>query len=190
MAYLSPDELDQIGFKSVGKDVKISRFAQIYDPHQMVIGDYSRIDDFCVVSGRVEIGNYVHITPMCLLAGGVPGIFIENFCTLAYGVKIFAQTDDYTGETLTNSLIPKKYKNETFASVILEKHVIVGTNAVIFPGVKVALGCALGAMSLVTTSTTPWGIYVGQPAMRKKERKMNLLKLEAAFLEEEENYSI
>lgn len=190
MSYLSQQELAQIGFKSLGKDVKISRLAQLYDPHKMVIGDYSRIDDFCVISGYVEIGAYVHITPMCLLAGGVPGIFIADFCTLAYGVKIFSQTDDYSGETLTNSLIPKKYKNESFAPVILEKHVIAGTNAVIFPGVTVAQGCALGAMALVTNTTEPWGIYVGQPAIRKKDRKMNLLKLEAEFLKESENYSI
>jgi acetyltransferase-like isoleucine patch superfamily enzyme len=92
--------------------------------------------------------------------------------------------DDYSGETLTNSLIPKKYKNETFAQVKLERHVIVGAGSTIMPGVIIKEGCSIGAMALVTKSTDPWGIYVGAPAVRVKERKRDLLDLEKKFLEE------
>ncbi len=172
----------QMGFKRVGKNVKISDKASIYNHDQIEIGDYSRIDDFCVVSGNVLIGKYCHITPMCLVAGGTPGIFFSDFSTLAYGVKVFAQSDDYSGSTLTNSLVPKKYKNEIFQSVTLGRHVIVGAGTVILPGVDVAEGCSVGAMTLLNKSTHPWGIYVGNPARRLKERKRDLLELEKQFL--------
>jgi len=185
MAYLTADQLKEAGFKKVGKDVKISDKASIYNADLIEIGDYSRIDDFCVISGRVVIGRYNHITPMCLVAGGVPGVYFEDFCTLAYGVKVFSQSDDYSGETLTNSLLPKKYKNEKFSAVYIRRHVIVGANAVIFPGVDLAEGCAVGAMALVTKSTSPWGVYTGLPAKRSKERKKDLLILEKEFLSEE-----
>lgn len=182
MAYYTDDELAKIGFKYIGKNVKISNKASIYNCEQIEIGDNSRIDDFCVVSGRVVIGSYCHITPMCLIAGGEPGVYLDDFTTLAYGVKIFSQSDDYSGRTLTNSLIPKKYKNEILKAVYLRKHVIVGANSVIFPGVEVAEGCAIGASTNVLKSTEPWGIYVGNPAKRIKERERGLLSLEREFL--------
>jgi len=184
MAYLNAEQLSGLGFKKLGKEVRISDKASIYNPELMELGDYTRIDDFCVVSGRITFGKYNHITPMCLVAGGEPGIEFSDFCTLAYGVKVFAQSDDYSGETLTNSLIPKKYKNETFAQVKLERHVIVGAGSTIMPGVIIKEGCSIGAMALVTKSTDPWGIYVGAPAVRVKERKRDLLDLEKKFQEE------
>ncbi|EMP55952.1 acetyltransferase [Marinobacter santoriniensis NKSG1] len=185
MAYLSNDIVKSMGFRSLGENVRISDKACIYNADQIEIGDNSRIDDFCVISGRVKIGRFCHITPMCLIAGGEPGVFLSDFCTLAYGVKVFSQSDDYSGETLTNSLIPKKFKNEYFAEVRLGKHVIVGAGSTVFPGVSVEEGCSVGAMSLVTASTEPWGIYVGVPVRRIGDRKKNLLKLEKTFLREQ-----
>ncbi|MCT8963104.1 acyltransferase [Pseudomonas veronii] len=182
MAYLNQIELEHLGFKALGRHVKISDKACIYNADQIEIGDYSRIDDFCIVSGNVKIGRFNHITPMCLVAGGGPGIILEDFCTLAYGVKVFAQSDDYSGETLTNSLIPKRFKKELFAVIHLEKHVIVGAGTTILPGVKVEMGCSVGAMSLLTKSTSAWGVYAGVPAKRVKERKKDLLQLEDDFL--------
>lgn len=184
MAYLSSEALWMMGFKHVGEGVKVSDKASIYNPECIELGDYSRIDDFCVISGNVSLGKFVHVTPMCLIAGGKPGVYLYEFCTLAYGVKIFAQSDDYSGTTMVNSLIPKKYKNEFFAQVVLEKQVIVGANSTILPGVVIGEGCSVGAMTLVNKSTDPWGIYMGNPACRIKERKKDLLDLEKKFIEE------
>lgn len=190
MAYYTQDELVKFGFRALGRNVKISTKASVYDAGQIEIGDNSRIDDFCIVSGRVTIGRYCHITPMCLVAGGAPGVHLADFCTLAYGVKVFAQTDDYSGETLTNSLIPRKYKNEKLAPVGLGRHVIIGAGAVVFPGVAIAEGCAIGAMTLVTKSTQPWGMYAGIPARRIRERRRDLLLLEKQFLRESGDDSV
>lgn len=185
MAYLSREVLESIGFKSIGDNVQISDKASIYNPEAIEIGDYSRIDDFCVVSGKVTIGSYCHITPMCLVAGGSPGVTLSDFCTLAYGVKVFSQSDDYTGGSMVNSLIPAKYKDELLSEVFLERQVIVGAGSTIFPGVTIREGCSIGAMTLVNVSTDPWGIYVGNPARRVKDRRKDLLELEAQFLKEQ-----
>ncbi|KRS21857.1 hypothetical protein AAY72_06310 [Alishewanella sp. WH16-1] len=184
MAYLNFAELKNIGFKKLGRNVKISDKAAIYNPELIEIGDNSRIDDFCILSGNIVVGRFCHITPMCLLAGGEPGIKLADFCTLAYGVKIFSQSDDYSGTSMVNSLIPKKFKRETFAPVVLEKQVIIGAGSMVLPGVIIAEGCSVGAMSLVTKSTTAWGIYLGIPAKRFKERSKALLELERDFLNE------
>lgn len=182
MAYLDETQLRNLGFKRLGKGVRISDKASIYNADQIEIGDESRIDDFCVISGNVKIGRFCHVVPMCLFAGGRPGLIVDDFCTFAYGVKVFTQSDDYSGETLANSIIPERYKAETFGRVLVDRHTIIGTNSVVFPGVHLAEGTAVGAMTLVMASTESWGIYVGIPARRARERSRNLLKLEQEFL--------
>jgi acetyltransferase-like isoleucine patch superfamily enzyme len=182
MSYLKKNQLFKYGFKKLGNNVKISSKAAIYNPEFIELDDNCRIDDFCIISGSVKIGKYVHITPMCLLAGGIPGIEIDDFSTLAYGVKIFSQSDDYSGETMCNSLIPKEFKQEVFKKILIGRQVIIGTNSVIMPGAFVPDGCAIGAMSLVLRPIEPWGIYIGAPVKRIKDRNKNLLNLESKFL--------
>ncbi len=184
MTYLTKEQLEALGFKRLGKNVKISDRASIYNPDQIEIGDESRIDDFCVISGRVCLGRNVHIAPFCLIAGGECGVFLSDFCGLAYNTQVFSQSDDYTGKTLTNPTIPDNYKLEKKKAVVLGKHVIVGASSVILPGVNVAEGCSVGALSLIDRRTKPWGIYAGNPAKRIRERKKDLLELEKQFLAE------
>lgn len=182
MAYLSHSDLESLGFKSLGLNVLISDKASIYNPDQIEIGDNSRIDDFCVLSGKIFIGKHVHIAPFCLIAGGAPGVTMEDFSGLAYGSKIFSQSDDYSGGSMTNPTVPSAYKMEKKAPVHIKTHVIIGAQSVVFPGVVVEEGCSIGAMTLVNKSTRPWGIYTGNPAKRIKERKKDLLESEKQFL--------
>lgn len=184
MAYLSRQDLEAMGFKKLGQNVRVSDKASVYDCEEIEIGDNSRIDDFCVVSGKIKIGRFCHIAPMCLVAGGKPGVVLHDFCGLAYGAKVFSQSDDYSGESLTNSNIPAKYKQEFFSEVSLEKHVIVGAGSVVLPGVIVGEGSSVGAMSLVVKSTESWGVYFGVPAKKIKNRKKKILELEKQFLGE------
>ena len=54
MAYYSKEQLNQMGFKGLDKNVKISDKESIYDCNEIEIGDNSRIDDFCIVSGKIK----------------------------------------------------------------------------------------------------------------------------------------
>jgi galactoside O-acetyltransferase len=187
MAYYSQTELSKLDLKKVGKNVLISKKASLYNPQNIEIGDNSRIDDFCVLSGKVTIGRNVHIAVFVNLAGGTQGITIDDFAGIAYGSHIFSQSDDYTGLALTGPTIPSKYKRETKEAIHIGRHCIVGANSVIFPGVHLAEGTSVGAMTLVTKSTLPWSIYFGIPARKVKERKQDLLELEHQYLEEEKS---
>lgn len=184
MTYLTEQELSNIGFKSIGKNVKISDSTKIYNAEQIEIGDNSRIDDFCVLSGKISIGKNVHIAVFCNIAGGIGGIEIHDFAGFAYYVNAFTQTDDYSGMSLTNPTIPKIYKKEKIGSLKIGKHSIIGSNSIIMPNAHIAEGCSVGAMSLVSKATKPWGIYLGIPAKRIKERKQELLKMEMLYLEQ------
>lgn len=184
MAYLTQQQLNDLGFKKLGINVKISDKSSIYNCSEIEIGDNSRIDDFCILSGKITIGKNCHITPMCLIAGGLFGIYIDDYSTLAYGVKVFSQSDDYSGETMFNSLIPAKYKKEFFSKVTIKKYVIVGANSTILPGVTIEEGCSIGAMSLILKDTQPWNIYAGVPAKIIKKRSTTMLSLVEQFEKE------
>ena len=182
MAYYTDKELELMCFKKIGNNVKISNKASIYDCEEIEIGDNSRIDDVCILSGKLNIGKNVHVAPFCLLAGGEEGIVLGDFSGLAYQVQIFTQSDDYSGATMTNPTVPAEYKAETKKKVELGRHVIVGAGSMIMPGVMLAEGTAVGAMSLVRKNTEAWCIYLGNPAVKLKNRNRKLLELEKQYL--------
>lgn len=181
MAYLTEPELKKMNFKLLGTNIKISDKASIYNADQIEIGDNSRIDDFCVISGLVKLGRHVHITPMCLLAGGSKGIFMGDFSALAYGVKVFTQSDDYSGKYMTNPTVPSEYTKPIKRAIYIEKHVIVGTNSVLLPGCKIEEGVSVGAVSLVQGTLKKWKIYAGVPALEIRDRSKTLLELESIY---------
>lgn len=171
-----------MSFRKLGRNVRISDKASIYNMDQIEIGDNSRIDDFCVVSGKVKIGRNVHVAVFCNVAGGTEGVTLEDFSGLAYGCHVFSQSDDYSGLSMTNPTVPAQYKKETKRAVSIGRHCIVGAKSLVFPGVRMAEGCSLGAMSMLTKSTEPWSVYFGIPAKKIKNRRQDLLQMEKTYL--------
>lgn len=183
-SFYSAEELSSIGFKSVGTAVLVSRKASIYNPGSITLGHHVRIDDFCILSGGggITIGSYIHIAPNVSLYGEA-GIILEDFCGISSRTVLYSATDDYSGASLTNPMIPKEFKpTYQAAKIILRKHALIGTNSTVLPGVELGEGVAVGAHSLVTKSCEAWGIYVGVPARRIKERSRKILELEQQFL--------
>lgn len=180
--FYTQDELNALGFASVGKNVLLSKLARVYGASNITLGDNVRIDDFVILSGKIEIGSYVHIGASSNVTGSDIGVKIKDFCGISNHVKILAISDDYSGETLSNPCIPQEYKKIQKHHIILEKHCLIGSGSTILPTAYLAEGVAIGAMSLVIRKTNPWGIYFGIPAKRIKERSKNLLKLEKEFL--------
>ena len=58
--------------------------------------------------------------------------------------------------------------------VVFEGDNWIGTGAIILKGVTIAKGSIIGAGSVVTKSTKPYGIYVGNPAVFIKNRFDNV----------------
>jgi dTDP-4-amino-4,6-dideoxy-D-glucose acyltransferase len=176
-SFLSINELKLLGLKSFGNNVLISRKASIYGAGEINIGSHVRIDDFCILSGKINIGSFVHISAYSALYGK-SGIEIADFVTISGRVLVYSENDDYSGEFMTNPMVPVGFTKVEGAKVIFEKHAIVASGSVILPGVKLGEGACIGAMSLVKSNIEPWMIYAGVPATRIKERKKNILELE------------
>jgi len=184
MGLLSIDQVKNMGFAGVGKDVKISDRASFYNCKNIVIGDYSRIDDFCVLSagsGGIRIGRNVHVAIFSSLVGKEL-ISLKDFCNISSRVSIYSSSDDYSGMSMTNPTVPEEFTDVHHSSVMLERHVIVGCGSVILPGVTLKEGVAIGALSLVNRDCETFGIYAGNPVRRLKDRKRDLLSLEQKFL--------
>ena len=185
MGYLSKRELSKLNFLSLGNGVRISDRASLHKTELMAIGDNSRIDDFCAVSGNVHIGRNVHVSVHCSITASREWAIFDDFSGLAMGCHIFTSSDDYSGRSMTNPTVPIEYRSPKHGSVRIGRHVIVGATSVVFPGVNIAEGCSIGAFSMVSKSTEPWGIYTGVPAVRIRDRLQDLLLLEQEYLADE-----
>ena len=184
MGVLSSESLERMGFAFLGKDLMISDRASFYGASRILLGDYLRVDDFCVLSAGengIVIGRHVHVGVYSSLIGA-DRISLGDFCNISSRVSIYSSSDDYSGATMTNPTIPSEYKDVYHAEVVVGRHVIIGSGSVILPGVTLDEGVAVGALSLVRTHCAAFGIYAGSPARRIGERRRDLLDVEQKFL--------
>ena len=174
-SFYSEKELKLLNFKSLGENLKISKRACFYIPENISIGSNVRIDDFCIFSGHIKIGSYVHISAYVALYGRFE-IEIEDFSGLSPKCTVFSASDDFSGDYLIGPTIDEKYTHIHTGKVHIKKYSQVGAGSIILPSVTIGEGVAVGAMSLINKNLDDWNIYAGIPAKKIKERRKNLLK--------------
>ena len=180
--YFTNSELAEIGFAEIGENLLLSRDAKFYNPENISIKSNVRIDDFCILSGKIEIGNYTHLGSSSILIAGDAGITMEDFSGISHKVCIFAQSDDFGGRSLISPMAPAEYRKIKKSKVVLCRHSLVGSGSVILPGSTLSEGTAIGAMSLVVRSTEPWTLYSGNPVRKIGSRSRKALKLGAELV--------
>jgi galactoside O-acetyltransferase len=184
MSFLKQSELENLGFKSLGKNVLISDKASIYNAKNISIGDNTRIDDFSILSagdGGISIGKNVHIACFATIIGkGM--VIMGDYSGLSSRVSVYSSSDDYSGEYMTNPCVPNNFTNTIHKDVIIGKHVVVGASSVVLPGVHLADCSAVGSMSLVKSDVGEFEIVVGIPAKKVKDRKRKILEMELKYL--------
>lgn len=181
-SFYSRDELEKLGFHALGKNVLISRRASLYGIQNMSIGDHVRIDDFCILSGKIVLGSYIHISAHAVLYGGEAGIIVGDFANISTRSTIFALSDDFSGAAMAGAMLPLEYRLVDERPVVIEKHVVVGAHCVVLPGVILSEGSAFGCCSLINSSSLPWTLNVGVPARKIKDRQREPLILEKEIL--------
>ena len=175
--YYSEKELKEMGFASLGTNVLISKKTSIYGARRMKIGSNVRIDDFCLLVGNIELHDYIHIGAYCGLHASQEGkILFDDFSGISSNVNIYASSDDFNGEYCTaRPGLPEECVCSVCKKVILGKYSQIGTGSTVIPGGSLGEGVAVGAMSLVNDNLEPWGIYIGIPCVRIKERSRKLI---------------
>ena len=162
-------------YKKIGVDVRVDDSAQIVRPELIELGNHISIDMCVYFSTAAVIGDYIHIAPQVSIIGGANSLLVmENFSAIATGTRVICASDDFK-QGFLNPFIPQEYRNIINKPVIFKKYSSTGVNSVVMPGVTLAEGSVLGANSLLTKDTEPWGIYVGSPAKRIGTRDKELI---------------
>ncbi|MDW2958469.1 MAG: acyltransferase [Alphaproteobacteria bacterium] len=173
-SFYTIDELKQLGLKSVGQNVKISKKCSIYGAKNISVGNNVRIDDFSILSGNIEIGDFVHISAYVALYGR-GGIKIGNFCGISPRSTLFSASDDFSGEYMISPMVPDELTNLDVRPIVLNDYVQLGTSTTVMPGVNFGQGSVTGACSLVLKDTKPWTINIGIPCKFYKERARKIM---------------
>lgn len=185
--YYSEHDLKDAGFKALGHNIQIDKNCTIMGLENIEIGNNVRIDGYCTItaagSGWLKLGSHIHIGAYCYFSAG-DGIQLEDFVGISQGTRIYSRTDGYSGEYLTGPTVPEKYINLISGTVTLGRHVVIGSGCVVLPKISVGEGSCVGALSLVNKSLDSWGVFVGCPAKRFKDRSKGLLELEAELKHE------
>jgi acetyltransferase-like isoleucine patch superfamily enzyme len=175
--YLTPEALSSMPFKSLGHDVMIHERVTLVGIEHISIGSHVRIDPDVILlaTGPLTIGCYTHIAAGVFIAAKA-GFEMKNFANIAHGARIYTINDDYSGEHLMGPTIPTELLRLSHGAVLMQEHTIAGAGAIVLPGVTLAEGSVLGALSLISRSTEPWTIYGGVPAKPIKERRRDVIR--------------
>lgn len=175
-SFYTEDELKELGLKKYGKNVLISKKASFYGIQNISIGNNVRIDDFCLLTGDITIGNYVHISAYSALYGSF-GIIINDFCGVSPHSILLSATDDFSGDYMISPIVSSKYTNIMGGKIILEKFVQIGTHSTVMPNVTCKEGSVCGAYTFINNDLATWTIYAGVPAKKLKNRNKNIIRL-------------
>ena len=137
-----------------------------------------------VIEAGVVIDSFVKIKP----AGGSGDVVIGRNSYINSGTVIYSGNGVRIGENVliaaNCTLAPvnhqyqarnKRIVDQGFApgrgGIIIEDDVWIGVNTVILDGAVIRRGCVIGAFSLVRGELDEYGIYVGNPLVKKGERR-------------------
>ena len=171
--FYSVFELKSLGFKYVGTNVLISKKCSIYGAENISVGNNVRIDDFCILSGNITIGNYVHISAFSALYAKF-GICIGDFCGISPRCTLFSASDDFSGNYMISPMVPENLTHLSKGKIILNNYCQIGANSVIMPAVIFEEGSVCGAFSFVNASLKEWTINKGIPCKFYKTREKNI----------------
>ena len=162
---------DRFPFAACGEVVTIYEIVRILDPERISIGSHVIVDDFVFLdgSGGLSIGSHVHIATHASIIGGGP-VAVGDFSGLSAGSRLVSGSDAMDGSALIGPTVPDELRSVDRSGIELGKHVNVGANTVVLPGVTIGDGVIIGAQSLVRSDLPPWTMCWGIPAKPMRER--------------------
>jgi len=182
LSSFSGENLEIGHFNIIGKNVKIGKNVRI-DNHVI-------IDDAVVIGDNVWIGNWTHLRPGVVIGHDSE---VRDWCYISLKVQIGKNTKicqkanigqyivigdncfispGFSSANTKNMQHRRKIENYTIEVPIIKDGARIGTNVTVLPGVTIGRESFIGAGAVVTKSTDPFGVYVGNPAKKIKEVPM------------------
>ncbi len=153
-AFYTKQELLDFGFKSIGENPRISKDVRFYEINGK-IGNNVRIDSFTILTGNIEIGDNVHISPFCFLGGTGGLIIFKKNSGISTHVSLFTKSDDYKSHKLDKT-------DKIFGNISIGENSIIGSGSMIMPGVTVHDNASIGSNSLITEDIDEGSIVISR----------------------------
>jgi acetyltransferase-like isoleucine patch superfamily enzyme len=129
----------------IGKRSEIWRNVIVWIASEVKIGDYSQINPFTFISGKVNIGNCVMIGPNVNIIGGS-----HNFSDIN---------------------LPMRFQGSQYKRIVIGNDVWIGAGCTILGGVTIGDGAIVAAGSVVTKDVLPCEIVGGVPSKLIRNRR-------------------
>ncbi len=140
----------------LGQGVYIGRNTEIGPYRKITIGDFTSVQDRCIILGNVNIGRYCIFSYNIYISSG------RHFFDYRPFLNMKDQDRLLTADTRMHSELDRP--------VIIEDDVWIGYNVMIMSGVRIGKGSVIGSNSVVTKDILPYSIAVGTPARVLKKR--------------------
>lgn len=140
----------------------------IFEMKQLTIADFpqcSFIADNASIMGDVTLGEGANIWYQVVIRADVEKIKIGAYTNVQDGAVLHG---DPSKETILEDYVTIGHKAVVHAAHV-GKGSLIGINAVILDGVKIAESCIIGAGSIVTKDVAPRSLVVGTPARKVRD---------------------
>ena len=152
--------------KHCGENVFIANNVLFTNPSEVVLHDNVRIDPFCLITTKLEVGSYVQICSHTVLGGGKDQkITLGNWSFIGY----YGPVNEFWGSN-------KIYRGD----ITFGDYSGIASDVMVFPKVNIPTGCTVGAKSFVYTKNNlkEWSVFIGNPIkFHKLRNRGNVIKL-------------
>jgi acetyltransferase-like isoleucine patch superfamily enzyme len=137
---------------------------------QVMIGDQASLREGCDIGDQVIIGRGVQALYECKIGNRsriqdqvqlVGNLVIEEDVFIGMGVMTSNDNDVYLARFGLAGL--------DLHGPIIRRFAVIGTGAVLLPGIEIGTGAMVGAGAVVTRDVAPWTIVAGVPATYLKD---------------------
>jgi len=166
--------LTSFNYLKFGKNIIVDPSARI-SPKAIIKVEYGgsitiancAVDEFVIIKsygGNIKIEENCSIGPFCVLYGH-GGLYIGKHVGIAAHCVIIPSNHNFA--EMNRDILDQ---GETSRGIIIEDDVWIGSGVKILDGVCIRKGCVIGAGTVVTKSTEPYGVYVGVPSRKIHSR--------------------
>lgn len=164
--------------KYLGHGARIGKTVRIRKPELVSIGDGCIIDDFTYISCEMTLGKYCHIAAGVNISGGAGSFTAGDYVAISAGCSLHAASSEFKSASLDLPSVPEEMRfGGVVDPIVFGDHIVLGSHTVVLPGVRLPIGVATGAMTVLRYKKyEPWTLYVGsdaKPSMTRDHRQLD-----------------
>jgi acetyltransferase-like isoleucine patch superfamily enzyme len=182
--YFTKKELIKIGFVKVGKNNQISKKVSFINIINGTLGDNVRIDDYCVIKGRVQIGSFIHIANFCLISGSEKNVVVfKDRVAISNNVSVLTSSDHFVkgiiniASDLPNKILKIRNLNLIMGNILLKEGCLIGAYSLILPNTVVGISTSIGAYSILFKEIDDFIYYSNRDILKVTKIKKDKIKI-------------